>query len=53
MNLKRNFFLTEKEQKYIQRIKEELGSQNRLFDYIDPPKFLSLEEFIELSGEKL
>lgn len=53
MNLKRNFFLTEKEQKYIQRIKEELGSQNILFDYIDPPKFLSLEEFIELSGEKL
>ena len=53
INLERNFFLTEKEQKYIQRIKEELGSQNRLFDHIDSPEFLSLEEFIEISGEKL
>jgi DNA modification methylase len=39
MNLKRNFFLTEKEQKYIQRIKEELGSQNILFDYLTHRNF--------------
>lgn len=51
--LERNFFLTEKEVKYINRIKEELNKVGNLFDKIGQPRFLSLNEFINLSKVKL
>jgi len=53
LNLNRNFFLTEKEGKYINRIKEELDKVGDLFNQIGQPKFLNLEEFINLSKNKI
>ncbi len=52
LNLNRNFFLTEKENKYINRIKEELNKVGNLFNQMDRPKFLGLNEFINLSKAK-
>lgn len=49
LNLNRHFFLTEKENKYINRIKEELNKSSNLFNQMGEPKFLSLNEFINLS----
>jgi DNA modification methylase len=47
--LNRNFFLTEKEAKYIDRIKEELNKCNNLFDVSERPRFVNLNQFISLS----
>jgi len=49
LSLNRNFFLTEKEIKYINRIKEELNKCNDLFNNCKKPKFLNLDQFILLS----
>jgi DNA modification methylase len=53
LSLNRNFFLTEKEAKYIDRIKEELSKCGNLFNQLEQPKFLNLEQFISLSKEKI
>lgn len=53
LNLNRNFFLTEKEDKYIHRIKEELNKCGNLFNQIGQTKFISLQEFITLSKVKI
>lgn len=53
LSLNRNFFLTEKEAKYIDRIKEELSKCGNLFNQLGQPKFLNLEQFISLSKEKI
>lgn len=53
LNLNRNFFLTEKEAKYIDRIKEELNKCGDLFNQTGSPKFANLEQFISLSKEKI
>jgi DNA modification methylase len=53
LSLNRNFFLTEKEAKYIDRIKEELNKCSNLFNQLGQPKFLNLEQFISLSKEKI
>lgn len=46
LNLKRRFFLTEKESKYITRIKEEFGKNYGLFNPQNIlPKFINLEDF--------
>ena len=48
LNLNRHFFLTEKELKYIDRIKEELNKSNNLFSLKDnQPSFVNLENFIK------
>ncbi|MBU1159902.1 HEAT repeat domain-containing protein [Patescibacteria group bacterium] len=48
LNLNRHFFLTEKESKYIDRIKEELNKSNNLFSLKDSqPSFVDLENFIK------
>ncbi|MGB4463934.1 MAG: DNA methyltransferase [Candidatus Hydrothermia bacterium] len=49
LNLNRNFFLIEKEAKYINRIKEELNKVDDLFNQVGQPKFVSLQEFIALT----
>src|SRR3989339_614737 len=50
-NLDRNFFLTEKESKYIDRIKEELYKTSNLLDDSknNRPNFVDLKTFISLS----
>lgn len=53
LNLERNFFLTEKEAKYVNRIKEELKKVGDLFNQIEQPRFLELNEFIKLSKGKI
>ncbi|MGC8928872.1 MAG: DNA methyltransferase, partial [Myxococcota bacterium] len=53
LNLNRNFFLTEKEGKYINRIKEELNRVGNLFNQVGQPKFVSLQEFITLTKRKI
>jgi len=52
-NLNRNFFLTEKEGKYINRIKEELNKCSDLFNQGGQPKFVNLQEFITLTKVKI
>ncbi len=52
LSLNRNFFLTEIEDKYINRIKEEIDKHADLFIQTGQPKFISLQEFISLSKEK-
>ena len=52
-NLNRNFFLTEKEGKYINRIKEELNKVGNLFNQVGQPKFVNLQEFITLTKVKI
>ncbi len=48
LNLNRHFFLTEKESKYIDRIKEELNKNNNLFNLKNrQPSFVDLENFIK------
>lgn len=54
IKLNRNFFLTEKEGKYINRIKEELGKNYNLFNSKNYKSiFVNIEEFISLIKEKL
>jgi DNA modification methylase len=53
VNLDRNFFLTEKEAKYINRIKEELYKNNNLFNSKKgQPNFIDTKTFISLSKGK-
>lgn len=50
INLNRDFFLTEKEPKYIKRIKEELHKNSNLFNSINNrPDFVDTKTFISLS----
>lgn len=50
VNLDRNFFLVEKEAKYISRIKEELYKGNNLFNSKNnQPNFVGIKTFISLS----
>jgi len=50
MNLGRGFFLTEKEPKYIDRIKEELKKDSNLFNSNDShSNFVDLKTFVSLS----
>lgn len=52
--LNRNFFLAEKEIKYINRIKEEINKVGNLFNSKDrQPNFVDLNNFISLSKEKI
>ncbi|MGQ9847872.1 MAG: DNA methyltransferase [Bacteroidales bacterium] len=53
LNLNRNFFLTEKEGKYINRIKEELNKCDNLFNQVDRPRFINIQEFITLTKAKI
>jgi len=54
INLNRNFFLTEIEIKYINRIKEELNKTNNLFNFKKgQPNFVDIKTFISLSKEKI
>ncbi|GIV45310.1 MAG: hypothetical protein KatS3mg036_0128 [Ignavibacterium sp.] len=53
LNLNRNFFLTEKESKYINRIKEQLNKVDHLFNQVGQPRFVSLQEFIILTKRNL
>ncbi|MCL6088175.1 MAG: HEAT repeat domain-containing protein [Actinobacteria bacterium] len=53
LNLNRNFFLTEKESKYINRIKEELNKCGNLFNQVSQLNFIDFEKFITLSREKI
>lgn len=47
IRLGRNFFLTEKEGKYVSRIKEEMGKESNLFNNnIVKPSFIDLNNFI-------
>ena len=53
-NLDRYFFLTEKEQKYINRIQESLCKDNNLFNSKNnQPIFLDIKKFTSLSKEKI
>ena len=53
ISLNRNFFLTEKEAKYIDRIKEELNKCSNLFNQLGQPRFVNLDQFIALSKPKI
>jgi len=54
INLNRNFFLTEIEVKYINRIKEELNKTNNSFNLKNgQPNFVNIKTFISLSKEKI
>ena len=49
MDLNRFFFLTEKEKKYIDRTKENIGQVNLPYDNNIVPRFLNIEKFREVS----
>jgi len=54
LNLNRYFFLTEKEAKYINRIKEDLNKGNGLFGPKNSqPNFVDIKNFISLIKEKI
>ena len=54
VNLNRYFFLTEKEPKYISRMKEDLVKKNDLFNSKDrQSNFVDINNFITLTKEKL
>ncbi|KJR42889.1 DNA (cytosine-5-)-methyltransferase [Candidatus Magnetoovum chiemensis] len=54
LNLNRYFLLTEKELKYINRMKEELSKVSNLFNIGDgQPRFIDVEEFALLSKNNL
>ena len=53
-NLKRHFFLTEKEAKYVNRMKEDLMKNANLFSLKNSePKFVDIKSFINLIEEKI
>lgn len=52
LNLNRYFFLTEKEEKFVNRIKEEIDKGVNLFSNINQPRYLGLREFILIAGSK-
>lgn len=49
IKLNRNFFLTEKEDKYIQRMKQDFNKNNDLFNNKNETKFIDLDNFISLT----
>lgn len=49
IKLNRNFFLTEKEDKYIQRMKQDLQKNTDLFNNKNETKFIDLKDFISLT----
>jgi len=52
-NLNRNFFLTEKEAKYVERMKEDLVKEDDLFSpQNNQPIFIDIQEFINISKGK-
>ena len=54
VNLNRNFFLTEKESKYINRMKEDLVESSRLFDQKNnKANFINIKDFISLTNRKI
>lgn len=54
INLNRSFFLTEKEPKYISRMKEDLNKNNSLFDLKNnKPNFVDIKNFISLINGKI
>lgn len=54
LNLERYFFLTEKEPKYISRMKEDLIKKNNLFNSKDrQSNFVDINNFITLTKEKV
>jgi len=53
LSLNRNFFLIEKEAKYINRIKEELNKYTNLFELSKQPRFVDLNQFISLSKKEI
>lgn len=54
VNLNRHFFLTEKESKYVNRMKEDLIRGSSLFSSNNnQPNFLDIKNFISLSKEKI
>lgn len=54
VNLNRHFFLTEKEIKYINRMKEDLNKSNSLFGLKNSqPNFVDIKNFISLTKEKI
>lgn len=53
-NLNRSFFLTEKEPKYISRMKEDLNKNNSLFGLKNnKPNFVDIKNFISLINGKI
>ena len=52
-DLKRNFFLSEKESLYVDRIKEGLSQYNSLFNIGHQDQFFGLQEFIKISSQKI
>ncbi|KKR53078.1 MAG: hypothetical protein UT90_C0015G0015 [Parcubacteria group bacterium GW2011_GWA1_40_21] len=54
INLNRHFFLTEKESKYISRMKEDLIRNSNLFDKKNnQPNFIDIKNFISLNNRKI
>ena len=49
IKLNRNFFLTEKEEKYIQRMKQDLNNNDDLFNNKNETQFIDLNNFISLT----
>ncbi len=47
-NLERHFFLTEKEERYFERIRQDLGRESL---FRQPARFLSLEDFQKLASQ--
>ncbi len=53
-NLNRNFFLTEKEPKYVDRMREDLIRNNNLFDLKNSqPNFINIKNFILLTKQEI
>lgn len=53
-NLSRNFFLTEKEEKYVNRMKEDLIKKTDLFNQKNnQPNFTDIKNFINIIKEKI
>lgn len=53
VNLNRYFFLTEKEPKYISRMKEDLIKSGSLFEKNNKPNFIDIKDFISLTKGKI
>ena len=51
-DLKRNFFLSEKEKLYVDRIKQGLSQYDNLFNGKHKDRFFNLQEFIKISKPK-
>lgn len=51
LNLNRYFFLTEKEERYVKRIKENIGENGRLSNDFIKPRFFDLNAFKKVAKE--